>query len=210
MPNHNLPQPQRTIVQTPRILAVRLTIFAILLLLSLWGLIAGRGWVQALSITFLLLTAIAVAFTAYVLTRTSRRPWPTPEPDHGVGHAPEQTFAAAATGPATGIRVHPIQTGSTLVSFGQFFKGNEGWVGARAVWNMGADEATVFWAPVHVYLIKHPTHGPILVDVGLSRAQTEKGYYSARKGGMPCENTSTHSTTPTAASSPKPAPTSKK
>lgn len=182
MTKDTIPKPQRTFVQTPRILAVRLTVFGVLLLLAVWGLAAGGGWVRAVSAGFLLLSAFALAFAVYVMTRSTRRPWPAPEPDRGVGDGPERAFAAAAAG---GIRVYPIQTGSTLVSFGQFFKGNDGWVGARAVWNMGADEATVFWAPVHVYLIVHPTHGPILVDAGLSREQTEKGYYSAQKGGMP-------------------------
>lgn len=184
MSNDTIPKPQRTFVQTPRILALRLTVFGVLLLLAIWGLAAGSGWVRAASAGFLLLSAVALAFAAYVITRSTRRPWPTPEPDHGVGDGPEKAFAAA-TEVAAGMRVYPIQTGSTLVSFGQFFKGNDGWVGARAIWNMGADEATVFWAPVHAYLIMHPVHGPILVDAGLSQKQTEKGYYSARKGGMP-------------------------
>lgn len=180
-----IPRPERTFVQTPRIVALRLGVFGVLLLVALWAVIAGSGWVRAVAIAFLLLSAFALAFGIYVIGRTARRPWPAPEPDHGVGDAAEKAFAAAATGAAAGMRVYPLQTGSTLVSFGQFFKGNEGWVGVRAIWNMGADEATVFWAPVHVYLIVHSAHGPILVDTGLGRAQTEQGYYSAREGGLP-------------------------
>jgi len=74
----------------------------------------------------------------------------------GLGGAPEKAFAAAAMGASEDVRVYPIQTERTLVSVGQFFGGNDGWVGLRAIWNMRADEATVFWAPVHVYLIVHP------------------------------------------------------
>ena len=176
-------RPRRRFVQTPRIVAIRLAIFAVLLLLALWGLFAGSGLVQVISGLFLLLSVALFAFGLYVIFRSSRAPHPVPEPDQGVGAAPETAFAAAAER-ASGMCVYPLQTGSTLVSFGQFFKGNEGWVGARAVWNMGADEATVFRAPVHVYLIVHPSQGLILVDTGLGRAQTRKGYYSARKGGL--------------------------
>ena len=175
--------PRRRFVQTPRIVAIRLALFALLLLLALLGLFAGSGLVQVIGGLFLLLSLALFAFSLYVIFRSSRTPYPVPEPDQGIGAVPEAAFAAAAER-ASGMRVYPLQTGSTLVSFGQFFKGNDGWVGARAVWNMGADEATVFWAPVHVYLIVHPSQGLILVDTGLGRDQTRKGYYSARKGGL--------------------------
>ncbi|NJO05914.1 MAG: N-acyl homoserine lactonase family protein [Chloroflexaceae bacterium] len=42
----------------------------------------------------------------------------------------------------------------------------------------------MFWAPVHAYLLEHPTLGPILIDTGISRRQTQPDYYSARKGGL--------------------------
>lgn len=178
------PAPQRRFVQTPRMIAVRLGFFALLLILALLGLVRGSALVRAVAAAFLALAAAASAFAIYVMRRSSRPPHPLPEDDRHTGTAPEQSFAAAAPA-AAGMRLFALQTGSTLVSFGQFFGGYDGWVGARAVWNMGADEATVFWAPVHAYLIDHPRHGPILVDTGLSRAQTEKGYYSVRKGGFP-------------------------
>lgn len=183
---HGLPPedvPGRRFAQTPRIVAVRLAIFAALLLLALWSLFTGGAIIRLISGLFLLLSLSLLTFGFYVMFRATRPPHPLPEPDRGVGAAPEVAFATAA-GAAAGMRVYPLQTGSTLVSFGQFFKGNDGWVGRRAVWNMGADEVTVFWAPVHTYLIVHPRHGPILVDTGLSRAQTQKGYYSLRKGGL--------------------------
>lgn len=178
------PPPDRSFVQTPRIVAARLGIFGILLLLALRGLAAGRRWVRLLASGFLALSALALGFALYVMSRTTRSPSPRPERDQGVGTAPEHAFATAAS---VGGRIHlfPLQTGSTLVSFGQFFGGHEGWVGLRAIWNMGADESSVFWAPVHAYLIQHPVHGGILVDTGIARAQTEKGYYSLRNGGFP-------------------------
>ena len=178
-------RPKRTFVQTPRIVAVRMGFFAVLLLLAVWGVVAATGLWRVAGAGFLLLSTAALAFSLTVMHRPTRAPSPLPEPDHGVGSQPESSFAAAARGAAEGMRVFALQTGETLVSFGQLFKGNEGWVGMRAVWNMGADEATVFWVPVHAYLIVHPGHGPILVDTGISRAQTQKGYYSARKGGLP-------------------------
>ncbi|MFW6184900.1 MAG: N-acyl homoserine lactonase family protein, partial [Chloroflexota bacterium] len=177
-------KPQRRFVQTPTIVAVRLLVFALLVLLALYGLVTGGPLVRAGSALFVLISAAALAFGFYVMFRATRPPQPLPEPDHGAGAAAEASFMAYGERAKDTMRVYPLQTGSTLVSFGQFFKGNEGWVGRRAVWNMGADEATVFWAPVHAYLIDHPEQGPILVDTGISRAQTEKGYYSARKGGL--------------------------
>ena len=177
-------RPGRKFVQTPQIVAVRLAFFAVLLVLAVWAAIAGSGFWRAAGVGFLLLSGAALGFSLLVMRRPTRPPSPLPETDRGVGSQPESSFAAAR-GRAEGTRVYVLQTGETLVSFGQLFKGNNGWVGMRAVWNMGADEATVFWVPVHAYLIVHPRQGPILVDTGISRAQTQKGYYSARKGGLP-------------------------
>lgn len=179
MPN----RPQRGFVQTPAIIAVRLSFFAVLLILAVWAVVAGSGFWRWLGAGFLLLSAFALAFSLYVMWRPTQLPSPKPEADRNVGAEPETRFAVAPEQVGE-IRVYPLQTGETLVSFGQLFKGNDGWVGMRAVWNMGADEATVFWTPVHAYLIVHPQQGPILFDTGLSRAQTQKGYYSARKGGL--------------------------
>jgi glyoxylase-like metal-dependent hydrolase (beta-lactamase superfamily II) len=172
-------------VQTPRIIAVRLTIFAALLALTVRGLFARRmGW-RVASAGLLALFAALTSFGVWVMRRTTRSPHPLPEPERTPGGAPEQRFSqAAATATAQQMRVYPLQTGWTRVAFGQFFGGHEGWVGLRAVWNMGADEATVFWAPVHAYLIEHPTVGPLLVDTGLSRQQTQADYYTPRKGGL--------------------------
>lgn len=183
MTNPTPNRPQRGFVQTPAILAARLGFFAILLLLAIWAVLAGSGLWRWLGAGFLLLSGLALVFSLYVMWRPTQLPAPRPEGDRGVGAEPEAAFAAAPQQVGE-IRVYPLQTGETLVSFGQLFKGNEGWVGMRAVWNMGADEATVFWVPVHAYLIMHPQEGPILFDTGLSRAQTQKGYYSARKGGL--------------------------
>jgi len=178
-------QPNRGFVQTPTIAAIRLGIFVLLLLACIWGVISGEGAGRVIAAVGLVVILAGLAMTIYILFRSTRAPQPRPEPDRGIGANPETAFAAVPAEIARQMRVYPILTGATLVSFGQFFQGNEGWVGARAVWNMGADEATVFWAPVHAYLVSHPTHGPILVDTGLSRAQTIKGYYSPRKGGLP-------------------------
>lgn len=175
--------PDRTFVQTPRIVAARLGIFGVLLLLALRALSTGRRWLRLLAAGFLALSAAALGFALYVMSRTSRSPFPRPARERAVGTNPERAFAAAAEA-GREIRLFPLQTGSTLASFGQFFGGYEGWVGLRAIWNMGADESTVFWAPVHAYLIRHPVHGPLLVDTGIGRPQTEKGYYSPRKGGV--------------------------
>ena len=74
------------------------------------------------------------------------------------------------------IRIYPLQTGVTEVSYGQFFRGNEGWTGFGGIWNAGWDSQS-FWAPVLVFLIEHPSEGLILIDAGLSLKQTQKDYY---------------------------------
>ena len=75
-----------------------------------------------------------------------------------------------------GLRIYPLQTGVTEVSYGQFFRGNEGWTGFSGIWNAGWDRQR-FWAPVLAFLIEHPDEGLILVDAGLRLSQTKEDYY---------------------------------
>ena len=81
-----------------------------------------------------------------------------------------------------GLRIYPLQTGVTEVSYGQFFRGNEGWTGFSGIWNAGWDRQR-FWAPVLAFLIEHPDEGLILVDAGLRLSQTKEDYYRPRLDG---------------------------
>lgn len=74
-------------------------------------------------------------------------------------------------------RLYMLQTGETRVPFGQFYGGHEGWIGIRALFNLITEDRDFQWVPVNVFLIVHPIQGVILFDAGLSRAQTEPGYY---------------------------------
>jgi glyoxylase-like metal-dependent hydrolase (beta-lactamase superfamily II) len=70
------------------------------------------------------------------------------------------------------------------VPFCQFYGGLDGWVGAAALWRGGL-QRRLFWAPVAVAVVRHPRHGVLLVDTGLSPEQTHPfRYYSVRAGGL--------------------------
>jgi N-acyl homoserine lactone hydrolase len=80
------------------------------------------------------------------------------------------------------IKVFMLQTGWSRAPFGQFFSGLKGWTGKQALWKMNtADD--FLWAPVKVVVIIHPEKGPVLIDAGLSKEQTQEGYYSIFRGG---------------------------
>ena len=77
------------------------------------------------------------------------------------------------------VKVYPLHVGDTRVTYGQFYGGLSGWEGlvgyVRTL--VGKDVITV---PVYAYLIEHPEHGLMLVDMGVSweQAHDHDGYYS--------------------------------
>lgn len=122
----------------------------------------------------------AAGFAWYMIARVTAQPHPVP-----ARAAPQADGRAVALGqpPQGGLKVHVLQTGETVVPWGQFWSGLDGWVGVGAVWRQGlaADPA---WVPVHVFLVEHPVAGRVLVDAGLSAAQNVPGYYSFGAGGV--------------------------
>jgi N-acyl homoserine lactone hydrolase len=65
------------------------------------------------------------------------------------------------------------------VPYGQFYGGTEGWVGLRGMWRFLRDKRHFILVPICVYLIDHPTAGPILVDAGINwdQAHAHHAYY---------------------------------
>jgi glyoxylase-like metal-dependent hydrolase (beta-lactamase superfamily II) len=126
--------------------------------------------------------ALMVAIGWRVISRVTALPHPEPvtSPAGVAPLAPERP----APEDARGIALHLLYTSETTVPYGQFFRGLEGWVGAAALWKGGLQRES-FWVPVAVAVIRHPRHGVVLVDTGLSREQTHPfRYYSVREGGL--------------------------
>jgi glyoxylase-like metal-dependent hydrolase (beta-lactamase superfamily II) len=136
--------------------------------------------IAALAVACVLAAMVAVGWR--VIARVTALPHPAPVASPpGVGPlAPERPAPEAVRG----LELHLLYTAETTVPYGQFFRGLEGWVGAAALWKGGLQRET-FWAPVAVAVIRHPRHGVVLVDAGLSREQTHPfRYYSVRAGGL--------------------------
>ncbi|MGR6924284.1 N-acyl homoserine lactonase family protein [[Actinomadura] parvosata] len=77
------------------------------------------------------------------------------------------------------VRVFPIHTGDTIVTYGQFYGGLDGWEGLNGYLRTLMDKAQIA-VPVHAYLIDHPRHGLMLVDSGVNweQAHDHDGYYN--------------------------------
>ncbi|MFI9561480.1 N-acyl homoserine lactonase family protein [Nonomuraea endophytica] len=76
------------------------------------------------------------------------------------------------------VRVFPIHTGDTIVTYGQFYGGLDGWEGLNGYLRTLVDKTQIA-VPVYAYLIDHPRHGPMLVDTGVNweQAHDHDGYY---------------------------------
>ncbi|MEQ4720994.1 N-acyl homoserine lactonase family protein [Nonomuraea sp. B19D2] len=76
------------------------------------------------------------------------------------------------------VRVFPIHTGDTVVTYGQFYGGLDGWEGLNGYVRTLVGKAQIA-VPVHAYLIDHPRHGLMLVDTGVNweQAHDHDGYY---------------------------------
>lgn len=125
---------------------------------------------------------VMVAIGWHVIARVTALPHPAPvRSPAGVGPlSPERPTPEDARD----MRLHLLLTSETTVPFGQFFRGLEGWVGAAALWKGGLQRES-FWAPVTVAVVRHPRHGVLLIDTGISREQTHPfRYYSVRAGGL--------------------------
>lgn len=72
------------------------------------------------------------------------------------------------------MKVYPLHLGNTRVPYGQFYGGLEGWSGASGFWRFATDKSHFIVVPIHAYLIEHPHAGPLLVDAGISWAQSHR------------------------------------
>ncbi|NJO05915.1 MAG: hypothetical protein HC876_10560 [Chloroflexaceae bacterium] len=115
--------PRRRIVQKPRLVAVRLVVFLGLLALTVRGIFARRVYLRSSSAVLLLFWVALTTFAVWVMRQVTRLPHPHPphEPDNGTAPIVTQRFDQAAANPAAQqLRLYPLQTGWTRVSFGQF------------------------------------------------------------------------------------------
>jgi glyoxylase-like metal-dependent hydrolase (beta-lactamase superfamily II) len=76
------------------------------------------------------------------------------------------------------VKVFPLHVGDTVVAYGQFYGGLDGWEGLKGYLGtlLSRDRITV---PIYAYLIDHPTHGLAMVDAGISweQAHDHDRYY---------------------------------
>jgi glyoxylase-like metal-dependent hydrolase (beta-lactamase superfamily II) len=136
-------------------------------------------WLRIAGLALAGVLGVMVAIGWHVITRVTALPHPVPL------LAPEGAAPLSAEPPGeSGVTLHLLFTAETTVPFGQFYRGLEGWVGAAALWKGGLQRET-FWAPVAVAVVRHPRHGVLLVDTGISPEQTHPfRYYSVRAGGL--------------------------
>jgi N-acyl homoserine lactone hydrolase len=141
---------------------------------------------RALKIAAIVVAVVLAVFAAIawrVFSRVTGEPHPVPAgPRAGAPSRLEPDPRAAELGAR--MRVHVLVTSETVVPFGQFYGGLEGWVGAAAIYKGGL-QRDPSWVPVTVVAIEHPEAGIVLVDTGLSEAQTHPfSHYSAIDGGL--------------------------
>jgi glyoxylase-like metal-dependent hydrolase (beta-lactamase superfamily II) len=77
------------------------------------------------------------------------------------------------------VRVFPLHTGDTVVTFGQFYGGLDGWEGLGGYLRTLLDKTTIT-VPVYAYLVDHPRHGVLMIDAGINweQAHDHDGYYN--------------------------------
>ncbi|MGW0433696.1 N-acyl homoserine lactonase family protein [Micromonospora sp. NPDC003197] len=77
------------------------------------------------------------------------------------------------------VRVFPLHTGDTVVTFGQFYGGFDGWDGVNGYLRTLLDK-TLITVPVYAYLVDHPRHGVMMIDAGINweQAHDHDGYYN--------------------------------
>jgi glyoxylase-like metal-dependent hydrolase (beta-lactamase superfamily II) len=76
------------------------------------------------------------------------------------------------------VKVLPLHVGDTVVAYGQFYGGLDGWEGLQGYLGtlLSRDRITV---PIYAYLVDHPAHGLMLVDAGIcwEQAHDHDRYY---------------------------------
>jgi glyoxylase-like metal-dependent hydrolase (beta-lactamase superfamily II) len=77
------------------------------------------------------------------------------------------------------VRVFPMHSGDTVVTFGQFYGGLDGWEGLNGYLRTLLDKTRIT-VPVYAYLVDHPRHGVMMIDAGINweQAHDHDGYYN--------------------------------
>jgi glyoxylase-like metal-dependent hydrolase (beta-lactamase superfamily II) len=136
-------------------------------------------WLRVAGVAVAAVLAVMVAIGWRVIARVTAPPYPAP----ALAWDGAPTLSAEPPADA-GLALHLLYTAETTVPFGQFYGGLDGWVGFAALWKGGL-QRRLFWAPVAVAVVRHPRHGVLLVDTGISPEQTHPfRYYSVRAGGL--------------------------
>ncbi|MBS4192352.1 N-acyl homoserine lactonase family protein [Bacillus sp. FJAT-49705] len=77
------------------------------------------------------------------------------------------------------VKVYPLHVGDTILAYGQFYGGFDGWVGLTGYFKTLVDENTIT-IPLYTYLIDHPDHGLMMVDAAINweQANEHDGFYN--------------------------------
>lgn len=77
------------------------------------------------------------------------------------------------------VKVYPLHIGDTVVTYGQFYGGLDGWEGLRGYFYTLINKDTIT-VPIYSYLIDHPKNGLILVDtcINWEQAHQHDGFYN--------------------------------
>lgn len=77
------------------------------------------------------------------------------------------------------VKVYPLHVGDTILTYGQFYGGFDGWVGLVGYFRSLVDKNTIT-IPLYTYLIDHPDHGLMMVDAAINweQANEHDGFYN--------------------------------
>lgn len=77
------------------------------------------------------------------------------------------------------VKVYPLHVGDTILTYGQFYGGLDGWEGLTGYFKtlVNRDNITI---PLYTYLIDHPKHGLMMIDAAISweQANDHDGFYN--------------------------------
>jgi glyoxylase-like metal-dependent hydrolase (beta-lactamase superfamily II) len=77
------------------------------------------------------------------------------------------------------VKVYPLHVGDTILTYGQFYGGLDGWVGLNGYFKTLVNKDTIT-IPLYTYLIDHPKHGLMMVDAAINweQANDHDGFYN--------------------------------
>jgi glyoxylase-like metal-dependent hydrolase (beta-lactamase superfamily II) len=77
------------------------------------------------------------------------------------------------------VKVYPLHIGDTILTYGQFYGGLNGWEGLVGYFYTLINKNTIT-VPLYSYLIDHPKHGLMMIDscINWEQAHDHDGYYN--------------------------------